>query len=161
MFTVCVCDFSHRGVRDASRPARAGRGRDAGVSLSAPFLPVRPGPKGGHAGRRRPDAGEARRQTHPPRLPTDDHQTRQRNDRHVHLANYTQHTHTLKSTFTHTHPNISPQRINTLFVSGLSQCHPGTQRCFFVFFSPQQFITADPITRCMGDNGTLSLIFLI
>lgn len=124
-YIYCVCVCVCRGVWDSSRPAGAGRGRDAGVPLPAPFLPVRSGPEGGHAGGRRPDAGETRRQTHPPRLPTDDHQARQRNDRHVHLADYTHFRALLQ-----TRPEFSQSRINTLFISGLSQYHPTTPGLF-------------------------------
>lgn len=116
----------HRGVRDAARPAGAGRSCDAGVLLSAPFLPVGSRAEGGHAGGRCPDAWKTGRQTHPSRLPTDDHQTRKRNDRHYHLANIT-HTHTLLRALSQRHPMISSQRIVKLIISGLSDISRETQ----------------------------------
>lgn len=79
----------NRGVWDAARPPGAGGGRDTCLPLSSPLLPISSRAEGGHAGGRRPDIGETGRQTHPSRLPTDDHQTRERNDRHYHLANHT------------------------------------------------------------------------
>lgn len=81
VFFVVVC----RRVRDAAGPAWAGGGRDAGVPLPSPLLPVGSRPKGGHAGRRRSHPGEAGRQEDPSRLPANDYQAGQRHHGHQQL----------------------------------------------------------------------------
>ena len=72
-------------MRDEARPAGAGGGRDAGVPLPPPLLPVGSRTEGGHAGGRGPHPGEAGRQEDPPRLPANDHQAGQRHHRHQQL----------------------------------------------------------------------------
>lgn len=84
-FCVFFFFYARRGVRNAARPAWASGGRDAGVPLPSPLLPVGSRPKGGHAGGRCPHPGEAGRQEDPPRLPANDYQAGQRHHRHQQL----------------------------------------------------------------------------